>query len=109
MLRGRIHARQRAVYDSGMIDETLIRLRYQALVGRLDERGRRLFAAAEARAAGHGGIAAVARATGIAPSTIGRGLMDLETSDLAEGRVRRTGGGRHSLTQADATLLKDLQ
>jgi hypothetical protein len=101
MLRGRIHARRCAVYDSGMIDETLIRLRYHALVGRLDERGRRLFAAAEARAVGHGGIAAVARATGIAPSTIGRGLMDLETSDLAE--------GRHSLTQADATLLEDLQ
>jgi len=92
-----------------MIDERLIRLRYQALVGCLDERGRRLFAAAEARAAGHGGIAGVARATGIAPSTIGRGLMDLEMSELAEGRVRRAGGGRHSLAQADATLLEDLQ
>ena len=92
-----------------MIDETLIRLRYQALVGRLDERGRRLFAAAEARAAGRGGIAGVARATGIAPSTIGRGLMDLARPELAGGRVRRAGGGRRSLARADGTLLEDLQ
>ena len=43
----------------------------------LDERGRRLVAAAEAFAAGYGGIAAVAMATGIAPSTIGRALKKL--------------------------------
>ena len=49
-----------------MIDETAIRQRYEALRAGLDERGRRLFAAAEARAAGFGGVTAVARATGIA-------------------------------------------
>jgi len=57
-----------------MVDETRLRQRFEAVRGELDERGLRLMAAAEARAAGHGGIAAVARATGIARSTIGRGL-----------------------------------
>ena len=46
-------------------------------------------AAAEARAAGYGGIAAVARATGIARSTIGRGLADLDQPALPPGQVRR--------------------
>ena len=56
-----IHAVARPVYLDGMIDEISIRFRYQLLSASLDERGRRLFAAAEARAAGHGGIAGVAR------------------------------------------------
>src|SRR4051812_31311135 len=47
-----------------MIDETRLRQRFEAVRGQLDERGLRLMAAAEARAAGYGGIAAVARATG---------------------------------------------
>src|SRR3954447_21878909 len=57
-----------------VVDETRLRQRFEAVRGQLDERGLRLMAAAEARAAGDGGIAAVARATGIARSTIGRGL-----------------------------------
>jgi hypothetical protein len=92
-----------------MIDEISIRLRYEAMRSRLDERGRRMFAAAEACTAGRGGIAGVARATGIARSTIGRGLQDLAAPEFAEGRVRRFGGGRHSLEQSDATLLDDLR
>ena len=51
--------------------------RNAAILPQLDERQRRLFAAAEARAAGHGGIAAVSRVTRIAASTIGRGLKEL--------------------------------
>jgi hypothetical protein len=45
-----------------MIDTSAIRDRFVALSPHLDERGRRSFAAAEARSAGYGGIAAVARA-----------------------------------------------
>ena len=59
-----------------MIDPDGIRQRYAALSSLLDERGRRLLVAAEAKAAGYGGIAAVWRATGVATSTIGRGLRD---------------------------------
>jgi hypothetical protein len=53
-----------------MLDFEAIRHRYTQLSPHLDERGRRMFAAAEARAAGYGGIAAVSRATGLAASTI---------------------------------------
>ncbi len=95
-----------------MVDESGIHLRFTALDPVLDERGRRRFAAAEARTAGHGGIAAVARITGLARSTIGRGLAELRgtASDaVARGRTRRPGGGRKKLTDTDATLLADLQ
>jgi DNA-binding phage protein len=60
-----------------VIDHAAIRLRYEALDPILNERGRRLFAAAEALAAGHGGVTAVSRITGVARSTIDRGLAEL--------------------------------
>src|SRR4051812_23520875 len=66
-------------------------------------------AAAEARAAGYGGIAAVARATGIARSTIGRGLADLDQPALPPGQVRRAGSGRKPVQEKDPTLLADLR
>jgi hypothetical protein len=65
-----------------MVDVSAIRERYPALCDHLDERAKRIFAATEARTAGYGGIAAVSRATGIAASTIGRGLDQLETDEL---------------------------
>jgi len=68
-----------------------------------------MFAAAEARAAGYGGIAAVWRATGIAPSTIGRGLEELASgSGAALTQVRHPGGGRKPLTEHDRGLLTAL-
>jgi hypothetical protein len=89
-----------------MIDSTAIRDRVVGFVLRLDERGLRSFAAGEARAAGYGGIAAVSRATGIAASTIGRGLTELACgSALSAARVRRHGGGRKALVATNATLL----
>jgi hypothetical protein len=53
-----------------MIDENAIRARYAAVKDHLDDRGRRLFVAAEKTAAGYAGTAAVSRATGVARSTI---------------------------------------
>jgi len=97
------------VYHEGMIDEPAIRGRFEALRPRLDERGRRLFCAAEARTAGDGGVTVVARATGVARSTINRGLKDLQARDPAPSKVRRSGGGRPALTQTDPTLLEDLR
>ena len=65
--------------------------------GVLDERGRRLWAAAEARSAGRGGIAAVVRATGISESTVTRGLADLDSGEVLQaGRVRRAGAGQRA-------------
>jgi hypothetical protein len=68
-----------------------------------------LSAAAEAKAAGYGGIAAAARATKVARSTIGRGLKDLRDPGSLTGKVRRKGGGSPRLTTRDPTLLEDLQ
>jgi hypothetical protein len=92
-----------------MIDETAIRARYVAIKDRLDERGRRLFVAAEKVAAGYGGTAAVSRATGVAHSTIIRGAKDLLSEPAATKRVRRKGGGRSALSQSNPAVLKDLR
>ena len=92
-----------------MVDASAIGERFAAVRRSLNERGRRLFAAAEARTAGHGGISAAARATGVARSTIGRGLKDLDDPAALSGAVRRPGGGRHALTATDPTLLDDLR
>jgi hypothetical protein len=86
-----------------------LRAKYAALVPVLTERSRRMWAATEARAIGYGGIAVVARATGLAESTIQRGLQDLDARQpLSADRSRRPGGGRKRATDIDATLLHDL-
>ena len=95
-----------------MIDPAAIKLRYAALEPVLDERARRRFAAAEALAAGRGGVTAVARITGIARSTIDRGLAELRgeaAPAAASDRIRRQGGGRKPLCVTDPTLLADLK
>ncbi len=93
-----------------MVDEEVIGEKFRLLAGQLDERGLRLWAAAEAESHGRGGTAAVARATGIAPSTIGRGRRELASGEsLGPGRVRRPGAGRKPLTEKDPTLLDDLE
>jgi hypothetical protein len=90
-----------------VIDLEAIRARFLKLSVHLDERGRRLLAASEAGAAGYGGIAAVSRATGLAASTIGRGLKDL-SDGLPPGRVRRPGGGGKTAVERDPGLLPAL-
>jgi len=88
----------------------LIRQRFEALAPVLDEQARRRLAAAEARALGRGGVTLVSRVTGIARSTINRGIAEIEANRSAgAGRVRRPGGGRKSKAQQDPTLLADLQ
>jgi len=84
--------------------------RYERVAGRVDERARRLLAAAEALAAGRGGVAGVARATGLSRSAIARGVAELGGAPGAgPGRVRRAGGGRKAATTADPTLVGDLE
>jgi hypothetical protein len=75
-----------------MTDRGGIRHQWEADSSRRDERGRRVFAASEARAAGWGGLAAVSQNTGLARSTIGRGLRDLDAPSPPHGRMRREGG-----------------
>ena len=99
-----------------MISDAIVKTiqqKFQSLQHALDERTRRLWAATEAQALGHGGVAAVARATGLAASTIRLGCKDLlptsKSADLRPpGRVRQPGGGRKRLTKTDQTLLAAL-
>jgi hypothetical protein len=107
---GGIPSRVTRLYRFGVIDESAIRQRFEALAPVLDERARRRFAAVEAKTAGRGGVSAVMRATGIARSTIGRGLAELRAGEAADAeRVRRPGGGRRPLSKTDASLLDDLR
>jgi hypothetical protein len=95
-----------------MIDEAAIRLRWDAVgpqLDELDERGRRLFAAAEVRSAGRGSLAIVSKITGLARSTINRGKHDLDAQPLPKGRVRRAGGGRRSVCENDPGLIPALK
>ncbi|HEX9212077.1 MAG TPA: ISAzo13 family transposase [Bradyrhizobium sp.] len=92
-----------------MIDGEAIWQRWEAVGSKLDERGRRLFAAAEARTAGWGGLAMVSKITGLARSTINRGEDDLDAEPLPKGQVRRVGGGRRALREDDPGLVGALE
>jgi len=88
-----------------MTDRAMVRRKYLAIRSSLDERARRLWAAVEARALGRGGVKTVLRATGLSPTTLNRGLRELDSGDApATGRVRRPGGGRKSATTLDPGL-----
>jgi len=102
-----------------MQDEASIRAKFEALRPYLDERRRRLWAAAEAMALGRGGLTAVASATGLQRATIRVGVRELQggpstsseaapVADQAQ-RVRAPGGGRKRLTTEDPTLVQDLE
>jgi len=92
-----------------VIDEGAIRERYGLMKGLLNERSRRRWAAAEARSHGRGGIAAVARATGISESTVSRGLRELDAEEeLEPERVRRAGAGRPGILEREPGLTEAL-
>jgi len=94
-----------------IVDEAGIRSRYETLVGVVDERMRRLMLAAESLAIGWGGQVAVARATGVARTTIQQGIRDVQQPELraSKGRIRRLGGGRKRTVLLDPTLREDLE
>jgi transposase len=93
-----------------MVEESGIRERWLVVRDVLDERSRRLWAAAEARSHGWGGIAAVVRATEISESTVRRGIAEVESgAGVPGGRVRRPGAGRKPILERDPTLLEDLE
>jgi transposase len=93
-----------------MANEPKVRARFEMLAPFLNERTRRLAAAAEAAAIGRGGIAEVSRATGVSRRAIASGLDQLKaTDDLGASRIRRPGGGRKRTVDTDATLRADLE
>jgi transposase len=96
-------------------DVQVIAEKFAALEQVFDERNRRLWAAAEARAIGRGGISRVAEATGLSRTTIRSGLSELNPSSpplgrgATAGRTRRHGGGRKPLTEHDPKLERALE
>ncbi|MCA1696714.1 MAG: ISAzo13 family transposase [Actinobacteria bacterium] len=78
------------------------------MAARLNERQRRAFAASEARTFGYGGIAAAARACGLAENTVRKGLRELDEQPLEAGRVRKPGAGRPAAEDSDPKLLEVL-
>jgi len=95
-----------------MVDAGAIRRRFKLIEKHLDERMRRLVAAAEAESVGTGGVSLVARATGVSRRAIRVGAEELKARGprrLAGGRIRRPGGGRKRTVEQDATLLADLE
>jgi transposase len=91
---------------------TAMREKYRVLCGVLDERGRRVWAAAEARSLPYGGVSLVAKATGLSRTTIHagiRGLQEGRRKRLAPGRSRQAGGGRKPLTLHSPDLLQALE
>ncbi len=96
------------------IDQRAIEEKYDALRDFLDERTRRLWAAAEARSLPYGGTSVVASVTGLSRTTILAGIKELRDKPssrlLKKGSpVRRPGGGRKSLKDRDPSLERDLE
>jgi hypothetical protein len=87
-----------------------MRIRHQSIWPHLDEKGRRLWAAAETKAHGRGGLKLVHEITKISRSVIIAGIKELSgESPLAEGRIRHAGAGRKSLKEKDVSLLEALK
>lgn len=106
-----------------MVDTEVLEAKYRALAGRLDEATLRLWAAAEARSLGRGGVSAVAKAAGLSRTTIYAGLAQIEAQSktrrrpgeasasatmASDKRIRAPGAGRKKRVEQDATLLADL-
>jgi hypothetical protein len=90
--------------------EAAIAERYRLMSRQLNERQRRRFAATEARTFGRGGIAAAARACGMAENTVRKGLAELDDPEPLEAeRVRGRGAGRKRAVDGDPKLLDDLR
>jgi len=81
---------------------------FREILPHLDERQRRLVMGAEARALGHGGIRAVARAAGVREATVSLGAGELEAGAEPLGRARRPGGGARRLADKDPGLVPAL-
>ena len=91
-----------------LITELVLRLR--TVWPLLDERTRRIMAANEAIGLGYGGVSMVRRACGLSRKAITKGIREIQKGDCpAEGRIRRAGAGRKSLTVTDPALLEAME
>src|SRR5260370_42065566 len=89
-----------------MVDLKGVKRRFRSLRPHLDERTRRLFAAAESEAIGRGGISAVSAGIGMSRRVVRGGKRDLRArGTLPTGRLRQPGGGRKKMVGEDPALL----
>jgi len=97
-----------------VLSHTDIQRRFRSLSAFLDERMRRLVAAAESETIGYGGVSAVARATGVSRRAIAEGIKELSQQKVSregrswQSRIRRKGAGRKRTVDKDPALLEDL-
>ena len=92
-----------------MMNEATLKIKYQRIKPKMDERTYRLCLGSDALAIGRGGVARVSRASGASPNTVKAGIRDIEDPAVLEpGRVRRPGAGGKPITETDETLLEDL-
>ena len=93
-----------------MVDIDALKRRFESLLPTMDERMRRLIAAAESLAIDYGGISTVSRATGVSRRAIARGIVELGNPPVPSGgAIRKPGGGRKRTVEQDATLVRDLE
>jgi hypothetical protein len=85
-----------------------LKRKFRQLWPHLNERGKRMVAAEEALQHGFGGISLVSRACGLSRVTITKAIGELSAKPLAEGRIRRSGAGRHPVVMQDPDLLDKL-
>ena len=103
------------------MDQALVEAKFRALASRLDEATLRLWAAAEARSLGRGGVSVVSKAVGLSRTTVYAGLAEIDAASkpghrrrasvvevAPRTRVRAAGGGRKRLVDRDSSLLADL-
>jgi hypothetical protein len=94
-----------------VVEKNSLATKFKVLLPHLDERGTRLFLAAEAQALGHGGIDLVAQASGFSHKTIQRGIAELcDNPGVLEGRNRKKGAGRKKISEeTDPGMLQALR
>ena len=92
-----------------MIHKDDLREKYGAIFPLLDERQRRVIAAADALFLGRGGVSQVARASGLSRTTIHQGIAELEADRASSTRIRHAGGGRPSVVDRDPAILEALE
>src|SRR5512135_3351925 len=92
-----------------MHDDRALEPKFASILPCLDERQRRLLAAAEARCLGYGDIRRVNRASGLSHATIQKALKELDTPPDPRGRVRSTGGGRKKIREKAPAILDALE
>ena len=92
-----------------MIKSDTIKAKYSLIKSRFDERGRRQWAAIEAKSIGRGGISLVSAATGLSRTTVTYAIKEIEGGEgkqVGIERIRRVGGGRKRLTEKEPKLLE---